>query len=126
MSADIAFEGTLLDEDSRSMMDQSKIGVTRSSVDRALVLQNEYMLKGKGSMLFCLQGLRAGGVDIAEARLLPDGRSPKIRSTSGLKGLCVMPTSSPTALLTRTRCGGIAVVKLASSRVDSPPWSVSD
>ena len=51
MSTEIAFEGTLLDEDSRSMIDQSNTGVTRSSVDRALVLEKEHMFTGKGSML---------------------------------------------------------------------------
>ena len=37
-----------------------------------------------------------------------------------------MSTSSPTVLLTRTRSGGIAVVKLAGPRVDSAPSGVSD
>ena len=35
-----------------------------------------------------------------------------------------MPASSPTVLLTRSRAGGIAVVKPTSSRVDSPSWVV--
>ena len=61
MSTDIALEGTLLDQDSRSMIDQWKIGVTSPSVDRALVLENEYMLTGKGWMLFRFQRLRQGG-----------------------------------------------------------------
>ena len=89
---DIAFEGTLLDEDSRSMIDQSKIGVTRWSVDGALVLENEHMFTGKGSMLSRSQCLRSGSVEVPEARLLPDGRTPKIRSTSGLERLCVLST----------------------------------
>ena len=37
-----------------------------------------------------------------------------------------MPTSTPTVLLTGTRTSGIAVVKLATSRVDSPAWAVGD
>ena len=37
-----------------------------------------------------------------------------------------MSTSSPSILLARTRAGGIAVVKLANPRVDSPPWGVSN
>ena len=83
--ADIALEGTLLDQNSRSMMNQSKIVVTRLSVDRALVLENEYMVRAKGSMLSCSQRLRPGGVEVPWARLLPDGRIPKIFRTSGLK-----------------------------------------
>ena len=37
-----------------------------------------------------------------------------------------MAASSPTVLLTRARTGGIAVVILTSSRVNSPPWGVGD
>ena len=126
MWTDIALEGTLLDQDSRSMIDQSKIGVTRPSVDTALGLQNENMPMGKGSMLSRSRCLRPGGVEVSETRLLPDGRIPKIPWTSGLKGLRVRPTKSPTVLLTRTRTGGITVVKLASSRIDTPPLGVGD
>ena len=43
------------------MIDRWKIGVTRTSVDRALVLENEYMLTGKGWMLSRFQPLRPGG-----------------------------------------------------------------
>ena len=93
------------------MIDQSKIGITRPAVDKALVLEYEYMLKGKGSMMFRSQCLRLGGVEVAEARLLRGGRVPKIRSTSGLEGLCVMAPSSPTVLLNRTRTCGIAFGK---------------
>ena len=126
MWTDIAFEGTLLKHDSRLMMDQSKSGITGPSVDRALVLEAKYMPTGKGSMLSRTQRLHLGGVEVPQARLLPDRRAPKICSTSGLEGLCVMPASSPTVLLTRTWASGIAVVKLTSSRVNSPPWDVSD
>ena len=73
MSSDIAFQGTVLDKDSRSMIDQSKIGVTRSSINRALVLEDEHMLRDKGSMLSCSKRLRPGSVEVPEARLLPDG-----------------------------------------------------
>ena len=104
------------------MIDQSKEGITRPFVDRALVLEYEYMHTGKGSMLSRSQCLRLGGVEVPEAVLLLDGRVPKNRSTSGLEGLCVIPASSSTVLLTQTTTSGIAVVKLTSSRVDSPPW----
>ena len=39
------------------MIDQSRIGVTRLSVDRSLILEDQYMLTGKGSMLSCFQCL---------------------------------------------------------------------
>ena len=64
MSTDIAFEGKLLDEDSRSMIDQSKIGVTRSFVDRALILENEDMFTGKGSILSRSERLRPSIVEV--------------------------------------------------------------
>ena len=84
------------------------------------------MLKGKSSMLFRSHYPHPGSVEVPEARLLPDGRVRKIRSTSGLAGLCVIRAGSPTVLLTRTRTGGSAVVKLSSSRVNSPRWGVGD
>ena len=62
MPTDIAFKGKLLNQDSRWMIDQSKIGVTRPSIDRALVLEDEYILTDKGSMLSRSQCLRPGSV----------------------------------------------------------------
>ena len=108
------------------MIDQSKLWMTRPAVNRALVPEYEYLLTSKGSMLSRSQCLRLGGVEVPKARLLPDGRVPRTRSTSGLEGLCLMEASSLTVLLTRTRTGSIAVVKLTSSRVDSPPSGVGD
>ena len=51
VSTDIAFKGTFLNQDTRSMVDQSKIGIARPAVDKALVLEYEDMLKGKSSKL---------------------------------------------------------------------------
>ena len=62
MSMDIASNGKLLNQDSKSIIDQSDIGVTRPSVARALVLKDEYMLTGKSLMLSCSQCLRCGRV----------------------------------------------------------------
>ena len=64
MSTDIAFEDTLVDQDSGSMIVQSNIGVTNSSVDRALVLKKEHLFTGKGSMLCCSQRLCRGSVEV--------------------------------------------------------------
>ena len=41
VSTDVTFEGTLLNQDTRSMVQQSKDGITRSAVDGALVLEYE-------------------------------------------------------------------------------------
>ena len=108
------------------MIDPPKIGIPKPSVDRGLVLEYEYMLTGRGSMLSRSQCLRPGSVELPGAPLLPDGRVRKIRLTSGLEGLCVMAASSSTLLPTRTGTGGIAVVKPTSSYVDSPGWGVGD
>ena len=126
MSTDVAFEGALQNPDSRSRIDQSNIGITMPSVERAVELEYQYMLTGNGSMLSRSKSLRLGGVEVLEARLLPDGRALKIRLKSGVEGLCVMPASSRTVLLTQTRIGGMDVIKLTNSRVDSPPCGVGD
>ena len=67
MLTDVTFEDTFLGQDSRSMIDQSKVGVTSSSVDGALVLESKYMSTGKGSMLPGTQCLRCGSVELQEA-----------------------------------------------------------
>ena len=38
VSTSVTSEGTLLNQDTRSMIEQSKVGITRSTVDGALVL----------------------------------------------------------------------------------------
>ena len=126
VSTDIALEGVFLNQDSRSMIDQSRIGITMPAVNRPLVLDYEDMLTGKSSRLSRSQCLRLGRKEIPKARLLPDGRVPKIPLTGGLEGLRVMSTSSPLITLSRTRTSGIAVVELTSLRVNSPLWGVGD
>ena len=89
---DVAFHGVLLDEDSRWMVDHWNVGVTRSSVDGAIVLKKEYSFAGKGSMLSRTQGLRSVSVEVPEARLFPYEILPKVLWTSGLEGLCIGST----------------------------------
>ena len=60
VSTDITFEGTLLDQDTRTMVQQSKVGITRSAVDGALVLEYEDMFTGKRSKLSRSQCLCLG------------------------------------------------------------------
>ena len=47
VSTNVIFEGTLLNQDTRSMVQQLKVGITRSAVDGALVLEYENMFTGK-------------------------------------------------------------------------------
>ena len=63
VSRNIALEGTLLNQDTRSMIEQSMVGITRLAVDVALVLEYEDMLTGKSSKLsrsqcLCLSGIK--------------------------------------------------------------------
>ena len=60
VSTSVTFEGTLLNQDTRSMVEQSKAGITRSTVDGALVLQYEDMFTGKRSKLSRSQCLCLG------------------------------------------------------------------
>ena len=59
MSTDVAFEGTLSDENSGSMVDQWKGVLTRSSMGGALVFENEYMFAGKGCLVPSVPALAA-------------------------------------------------------------------
>ena len=51
VSTDIPFEGAFLNQDTRLMVDQSKIWIARPASDRALVLEYEDMLTGNSSKL---------------------------------------------------------------------------
>ena len=51
VSTDINFKGTLLNQDTRSMVQQPKVGITRSAVDGALILEYEDLFTGKRSKL---------------------------------------------------------------------------
>ena len=126
VSTDFALEGTFLDQGTRSMVDQSEIGIARSAVHRAFVLEYEDMLTGRSSKLSWSQCLRLGHKEIPEDRRLPDGRVPEIRSMGGLEGQSVILTSGPSMRLFGTSTSGIPVVELTSSRVDSPPRCVGD
>ena len=96
------------------MVDRSKVAVTGSSINGALVFKNKYMLAGKGSILPNTQRPHFDSVKVADTRLLPYRLVPKVRLTSGLEGLFIVPTSSPSILLTRAGTGGIGKKKLAS------------
>ena len=99
VSTDIAFEGTFLNQDTRSMVDQSKIRIARPAVGRALVPEYEDMLTGKRSKLSRSQCLQLGRKEIPKVRRLPDGRVPEIRSMGGLEGQRVIPTGGPSVCL---------------------------
>ena len=51
VSTNFTSEGTLLNQDTRSMVEESKLGTTTSTVDRALVLEYENMFMAKPSKL---------------------------------------------------------------------------
>ena len=51
VSTNIALEGTFLNQDTRSMVEQPKVGIARPAVDGGLVLDYENMLTGKSSNL---------------------------------------------------------------------------
>ena len=51
VSTSVTSEGTLLNQDTRSMVQQSKVGITRPVVNGALVLEYEDMFTGKRSKL---------------------------------------------------------------------------
>ena len=126
VSTNIAFEGTLLNQDTRLMVEQSKVGITRLAVDAALVLEYEDMLTGKSSKLSRSQCLCLGRLKIPKVRRYPNIWVPQIRSIGGLEGECVMPNGGPSIGLLRTSTTGHAVVELTSSRIDSPPRRVGN
>ena len=72
VSTDITVEGTLLNQDTRSMVQQPKVGITRSVVDGALVLEYEDMFTGKRSKLSRSQYLCPGRIEVPEARRFPN------------------------------------------------------
>ena len=64
VSTNVTFEGTLLNQDTRSMVQQSKVGITRSAVDGALVLEHEDMFTGKRLKLSRSQCLCLSRIEI--------------------------------------------------------------
>ena len=126
VSTSVTFEGTLLNQDTRSMIEQSKVGSTRSNVDGALVLEYEDMFTGKRWKLSQSQCLCLGRIEIPDIRRLPNVLVPQIRPIGDFEGECVMTTGGPSIGLLRTSTSGHAVVELTSSRIDSPPGCVSN
>ena len=80
VSTDITVEGTLLNQDTRSMVQHSKVGITRPVVDGALVLEYEDMFTGKRSKLSRSQCLCPG---LIEVPVKPD-RVVRSRGRSGM------------------------------------------
>ena len=95
VSTNIAFEGTLLNQDTRSIVEQSKVGITRLAAHGALVLEYEDMLTGKSSKLSRSQCLCFGRIKIPKVRRLPSVWVPQIHSIGGLEGERVMSTGGP-------------------------------
>ena len=126
VSTNVTFEGTLLNQDTRSMVEQSKVGITRWTVDGALVLEYEDMFTGKRSKLSRSQCLCLGPIEIPTVRQFPNVLAPQIRPIGDFEGECIMSTSGPSIGFLRTSTSGHAVVERTSSRIDSPPWRVSN
>ena len=126
VSTKVTFEGTLLNQDTRSMVEQSNVGITRSTVDAALVLDYEDMFTGKRSKLSRSQCLCLGRIEIPKVGRFPSVLAPQIRPIGDFEGECVMSTSGPPMSFLRTTTSGHAVVELTSSHIDSPPWRVSN
>ena len=126
VSTNVTFEGTPLIQDTRSMVQQSKVGITRSAVDGALVLEYEDMFtdkcwKSSRSHCLCL-----GRVEIPKVRLFPSVLAPQIGLIGDFEGEPGMSTSRPSIGSVRTSTSGHAAEELTSSRIDSPPWRVSN
>ena len=102
VSTSVTFEGTLLHRDTISMIEQSKVGITRSTVDGALVLEYEDMFTGKRSKLSWSQCLCLGRIEIPKIRRLPNVLVPQIRSIGDFEGERVMSTGGASIALLRT------------------------
>ena len=126
VSTDITFEGTLLNQDTRSMVQQSRFGITKSAFDGALILKYEDMFTGKRLKLSRSQCLCLGRKEIPKVRRFPSVLSPQIGPIGDFEGGPVMSTSSPSIGFLHTSTSGHAVVQLTSSRIDSPIWRVSN
>ena len=113
----VTFEGTPLNQDTRSMVEQSKVGITKSTVDGALVLEYEDMFTGKRSKLSRSQCLCLGRIEIPKVRRFPSVLAPQICPIGDFKGERIMWTSGPSINFLRTSTSGHAVVELTSSRI---------
>ena len=126
VSTNVSFVATLLNQDTKSMVEQWKVGITRSTVDGALVLEYEDMFTGKRSEFSRSQCLCLGRIEIPKIQQLPNVLAPQIRPIGDFEGECVMSTSGPSIGFLRTSTSGHAVVELTSSRIDSQTWRVSN
>ena len=126
VSTNVAVEGTLLHQDTRSMVEQSKVGITMPAVDGALVLEDEDMLRGKRSKSSRSQCLCLCRIKTPKVGRFPNVIVPEIHSIGGLEGECVMPTGGPSIGLLRASTSGHAVVELTSWRIGSPPRCVAN
>ena len=126
VSTDITFEGQLLNQDTRSMVQQSKVGITRLAVDGALVLEYKDMFTGERSKLSRSQCLCLGRIEIPKVRRFPSNLAQQIGPIGDFEGEPVMSTRRPSIGFLRTSASGHAVVELTSSRIGSPPWRVSN
>ena len=122
VSTNVTIEGTLLNQNTRSMVKQSKVGITRSAVDGTLVLEYEDMFTGKRSKLSRSQCLCLGRIEIPKVRSFPSVLAPQIVPIGDFEGEPVMSTNRPSIGFLRTSTSGHAVVELTSSRID-PPWA---
>ena len=95
VSTNVTSEGTLLNQDTRSMVQQWKVGITRSAVDGALVLEYEDMFTGKRSKLSRSQCLCLGRIEIPKARRFPSVLAPQISPIGDFEGERVMSTNGP-------------------------------
>ena len=91
----VTFEGTLLNQDTRSMIEQFKVGITGWTVDGAVALEYEDMFTGKRTKLSWSQCLCLGRIEIPKVRRLPNVLVPQIRSISDFKGERVMLSGGP-------------------------------
>ena len=90
VSTNVTFEGTLLNQGTRSMVQQSKVGITRSAVDGALVLDYEDMFTGKRSKLSRSQCLCLGRIEIPKVGRFPSLFAPQIGGIGDFEGEPVM------------------------------------
>ena len=75
------------------MVQQSKVGITRSGVDVALALEYEDMFTGKRSNLSRSQCLCLGRKEIPKVRRFPSVLAPQIGPINDFEGEPVMSTS---------------------------------
>ena len=95
VSTSVTFEGTLLDQDTRSMIEQSKFGSTRSTIDRALVLEYEDMFTGRHSKLSRSECFCLGRIEIPKIRRLPNILVPQVCPIGDFEGERVMSAGGP-------------------------------